>query len=210
MKKTILWDSSEVALILIDYQEEMFAKIRSSDPGEVDLNIKMLVKAAATLKIPTIVSTVGVEMGVNQATRKSIRDLVPNVKEIDRSSMNAWEDEHFRAAVKATGKKRLIFCALWTEICLAFPVVDALRDDYEVMIPVDAFGGLSHVAHNTAIDRMLQAGATPNTSLALLTEFFRDWKDQRATTMRPLVVQHMQDMKVLLQRSGSGESQVYS
>ena len=210
MKKTTLWDSSDAVLILIDYQEEMFAKIRSSDSNEVDLNIKLLVKAATTLKMPTILSTVGVEMGVNQATRKSIRDLMPNVKEIDRSSMNAWEDEHFRAAVKATGKKRLIMCALWTEICLAFPVIDALKDSFEIMIPVDAVGGLSHVSHNTAVDRMIQAGAIPNTSLAVMTEFFRDWKDPRATTMRPLLVQHLQDTKTLLQRSGSGESQIYS
>lgn len=210
MKKTTLWDSSQVALILIDYQEEMFTKIRSSDPNEVDLNVKLLLKAAAALKIPTILSTVGVQMGVNQSTRKSIRDLIPNATEIDRSSMNAWEDEAFKAAVKATGKKHLIFCALWTEICLAFPVVDALHDDYQVMIPVDAVGGLSHVSHDTAIDRMVQAGAIPNTALALMTEFFRDWKDQRATLLRPLMVQYFKDEKQLLARSGSGESQVYS
>ncbi|WP_408095720.1 isochorismatase family protein [Peredibacter sp. HCB2-198] len=210
MKKTSLWDSSQVALILIDYQEEMFAKIRSSDPNEVDLNVKLLLKGASALNIPTILSTVGVQMGVNQATRKSIRDLVPKLTEIDRSSMNAWEDENFRAAVKATGKKHLIFCALWTEICLAFPVVDALNDDYQIMIPVDAVGGLSHVSHNTAIERMVQAGAIPNTSLALITEFFRDWKDQRASVMRPLIVQHFKDEKQLLVRSTSGEAQVYN
>lgn len=210
MKKTSLLDSSEAALILIDYQEEMFSKIRSSDPNEVDMNVKLLVKAAKALKVPIIFSTVGVEMGVNQSTRKSLRDLAPDIKEIDRSSMNAWEDEHFRGAVKATGKKRLIFCALWTEICLAFPVVDALRDDYEVVIPVDAVGGLSHVSHNTAVDRMVQAGAIPNTSLAVMTEFFRDWKDQRASLIRPLMVQYFQDSRTILQRSGGGESQVYS
>lgn len=210
MKKTSLLDSSEAALILIDYQEEMFSKIRSSDPNEVDLNVKLLVKAAKALKVPIILSTVGVEMGVNQSTRKSIRDLAPDLKEIDRSSMNAWEDEHFRAAIKATGKKRLIICALWTEICLAFPVVDALRDDYEVVVPVDAVGGLSHVSHNTAIDRMVQAGAVPNTSLSVITEFFRDWKDQRASLIRPLMVQYFQDSRTIMQRSGSGESQVYS
>ena len=210
MKKTNLLDSTEAALILIDYQEEMFSKVRSSDASEVDLNVKLLVQAAFSLKVPIILSTVGVEMGVNQSTRKSIRDLIPQVKEIDRSHMNAWEDENFRAAIKASGKKRLIFCALWTEICLAFPVIDALRDNYDVMIPVDAVGGLSHLSHNTAMERMIQAGAVPNTSLALITEFFRDWKDSRAEQIRPLMVQYFQDTRRVMQRSASGEGQVYS
>lgn len=195
MASTSLWDSSQVALILIDYQEEMFHKITSSDPSEVDLNVKLLIKAATALKIPIILSTVGVQMGVNQPTRESIKELLPDVIEIDRSSMNAWEDPGFKAAVKATGKKHLIFCALWTEICLAFPVIDALEDGFYTCIPVDAVGGLSHLAHETAIMRMVHAGCVPNTSLALITEFFRDWKDQRATDIRPLMVQHFKDSR---------------
>lgn len=193
MSTTSLWDSSQVALILIDYQEEMFRKITSSDPTEVDLNVKLLINAANELKIPIILSTVGVKMGVNQPTRESIKELLPDHIEIDRTSMNAWEDHDFRAAVKATGKKHLVFCALWTEICLAFPVIDALEDGYYTCIPVDAVGGLSQVAHDTAIMRMVHAGCVPNTSLALITEFFRDWKDQRATAIRPLMVQHFKD-----------------
>lgn len=195
MITTSLWDSSEVALILIDYQEEMFSKIKSSDPSEVDLNVKLLIKAATALNIPIILSTVGVKMGVNQPTRESIKELLPNIIEIDRSSMNAWEDHAFKAAVKATGKKHLVFCALWTEICLAFPVIDALEDGYFVCVPVDAVGGLSDIAHETAVQRMVHAGSVLNTSLALITEFFRDWKDQRATVIRPLIVQHLKDAK---------------
>lgn len=193
MSTTSLWDSSEVALIVIDFQEEMFAKIKSSEPSSVELNAKLLIQAATALNIPIILSTVGVEMGVNQGTRQSLKDLIPDIVEIDRTSMNAWEDKKFRAAVKATGKKHLVFCALWTEICLTFPVIDALEDGYFVCIPVDASGGLSLVAHETAIQRMVQAGSVPNTSFALIAEFFRDWKDPRASVMRPLIVQHYKD-----------------
>jgi isochorismate hydrolase len=111
--------------------------------------------------------------------------------------MNAWEDEHFRAAVKATGRKKLIFCALYTEICLAFPVVSALQDEYEVCIPADAVAGLSYVAHKMAIKRMVQAGAIPQTSLAVVTEMFRDWKSDLATKARPLITQYMNDYREL-------------
>jgi hypothetical protein len=118
-------------------------------------------------------SSVGVEMGVNQPTRPSILNELPGIEVIDRSSMNAWEDERFLEAVKA-GRKRLIIGALYTEICLAFPVVDAMADGYEVTFVVDAVGGLSQLAHRTAIERLAHAGAVPNTSLALVTELFRE------------------------------------
>ncbi len=101
--------------------------------------------------------------------------------------MNAWEDRPFREAVKKTGRKRLIFGALYTEICLAFPVVDAMADGYEVMFVVDAVGGLSQLAHRTAIERLAHAGAVPNTSLALVTELFRDWKSPVADKAREIL-----------------------
>lgn len=194
MTKTTLWDASDVCLVLIDYQDEMFSKVTSSSSEAVELNVSLITKAAKALNIPIILSTVGVDMGVNKPTRTSISNLIQQ-EAIDRTSMNAWEDNNFRKAVEATGKKRIIFCALWTEICLAFPVLDAMADGYEVCIPVDAVGGVSEVAHNTAIERMVQKGAIPNTSFALIAEFFRDWKNERANLIRPLIVQHYQDIK---------------
>ena len=101
--------------------------------------------------------------------------------------MNAWEDRAFRDAVEKTGRKRLIFGALYTEICLAFPVVDALKDGYDVTFPVDAVGGMSQLAHGTAIQRLAHAGAVPNTALALVTELFRDWASPVAGKGRDLV-----------------------
>ena len=197
MSYSPIWDASEVALVIVDYQEEMFSRIRSSDPAEIELNMKLLINSAKAFNVPIILSTVGVEMGVNRPTRESLSELLPDQKVYDRSNMNAWEDDKFRAAVKATGRKKLIFCALYTEICLTFPVVSALQEEYEVCIAADAVAGLSYVAHKMAIKRMVQAGAVPSTSLAIVTELFRDWKSDLATKARPLIVQYMHDYSEL-------------
>lgn len=183
-----IWTSEEVALVLIDYQKEMFENVRSeTTSAEIELNVRLLIKAAKAFDIPVVLSTVGVEMGVNGPTRASIQAELPGLAVIDRSSMNAWEDAAFRAAIEKTGKKRLIFGALYTEICLAFPVIDAMRDGYEAMFVVDAIGGMSQLAHRTAIERLTAAGAIPNTSLALVTELFRDWKSPLADKARDVI-----------------------
>ncbi len=193
-----VWTSDEVALLLIDYQEEMFSNIRSETPAaEVELNVRFLIRAAKAFNIPVVLSSVAVKMGVNKPTRASVRDELADQEVIDRTSMDAWEDKAFRAAVEKTGKKKLIICALYTEICLAFPVEDALRDGYEVMFVVDAVGGMSQLAHRTAIERMTAAGAVPNTSLAMVTEFFRDWASPLANKAREVITWHANEAKKL-------------
>ena len=102
------------------------------------------------------------------------------IEAIDRTSMNAFEDQAFREAVKQTGRKRLIIAGLHTEICLTFGSVQALKDGYDVMYVADAVGGRSQVAHSTAIARLAHAGAVPTTALAVLTELFRDWRSPLA------------------------------
>jgi nicotinamidase-related amidase len=190
-----VWKHEDAALILIDYQKEMFDTVRSETPAElIDFNVRLLIKAAKAFNMPVVLSTVGVEMGVNHPTRQSILDELPGIKVIDRSSMNAWEDQPFREAVKRTGRKRLIFGALYTEICLAFPVVDAIADGYEVTFVVDAVGGLSQLAHRTAVERLAHAGAVPNTSLAVVTELFRDWKSPVADKAREIIKPYMAEV----------------
>jgi len=190
-----VWNHDEVALLLIDYQQDMFDNIRSeTGPELVDLNTRFLIRVARALAIPVVLSTVGVEMGVNRPTRDSIAAELPEAVVIDRSTMNAWEDAAFRNAVAATHRRRLIFGALYTEICLAFPVVDALKEGFEVMFVADAVGGMSQVAHATAIDRLVQAGAIPNTAVALGTELFRDWKTQQAEKVRPIIVWYLEQL----------------
>jgi nicotinamidase-related amidase len=193
-----VWTAENVALVLIDYQKEMFENVKSETrPDEIELNVRFLIRAAKAFNIPVILSTVGVQMGVNGPTRPAIQNELPGIEVIDRSSMDAWEDNAFRAAVKKTGKKRLIFGALYTEICLAFPVIDAMRDGYEAMFVVDAVGGMSQLAHRTAIERLTAAGAVPNTSLALVTELFRDWKSPIADKAREVIKWYMPEAQKL-------------
>lgn len=198
MSNNGVFKHEDSALVLIDYQKEMFETVRSETSAElIDLNVRLLIKAAKAFDMPIILSTVGVEMGVNHPTRQSILDELPGIEIIDRSSMNAWEDKPFRAAVEKTGRKRLVIGALYTEICLAYPVVEALKDGYDVTYIVDAVGGLSQLAHRTAIERLAHAGAVPNTALALVTELFRDWKSPVADKGREIVKYYMAELQKL-------------
>lgn len=172
-----VWTYQDCALVLIDYQQQMFDSIRSESSAElVELHARLLAKTARAFKMPIVLSTVGVGAGFNGPTRPSILAELPGVPVLDRTSMNAFEDRAFSEAVKQTGRKRLIVGALHTEICLTFATVQALKDGYDVMYVADAVGGRSQVAHRTAIDRLAHAGAVPTTALAVLTELFRDWK----------------------------------
>jgi nicotinamidase-related amidase len=201
-----VWTYEESALVLIDYQKEMFDSVRSeTGPELIDLNVRLLIKAAKAFDMPIVLSTVGVGMGVNHPTRQSILDELPGIPVIDRSSMNAWEDTAFLDAVKKTGRKRLIFGALFTEICLAFPVVDALKDGYDATFVVDAVGGLSQLAHRTAIERLTAAGAVPNTAVALVTELFRDWKSPVAGKAREILKRYLAEVQQFATQKASGE-----
>ncbi len=194
-----VWHAEDVALIPIDYQREMFENVRSeTGPDEIELNVRFLIRVAKAFNIPVILSTVGVQIGVNGPTRPAIQNELPGLDAIDRTSMDAWEDTAFRAAVNKTGKKRLIFCALYTEICLAFPIIDAMRDGYEALFVVDAVGGMSQLAHRTATERLTAAGAVPHTSLALVTELFRDWASPLADKAREVIKWYHPEAQKLL------------
>jgi len=171
-----VWKAEDCALVLIDYQREMFEVIRSETNADlVELHARLLAKTARAFDMPIVLSTVGVELGFNGPTLPSILEELDGIEPIDRSSMNAFEDDTFREAVEATGRKRLIIGALHTEICLAFATVQALKDGYDVLYVGDAVGGRSQVAHRTSIERLAHAGAVPTTALAVVTETFRDW-----------------------------------
>jgi nicotinamidase-related amidase len=177
-----VWTYEDCALVLIDYQKEMFEVIRSeTDADLVELHVRLLAKIARALDMPIVLSTVGVGFGLNGPTLPSILAELDGIEPIDRSSMNAFEDDAFRTAVKATGRKRLIVGGLHTEICLTFATVQALKDGYDVMFVTDAVGGRSQIAHRTGIERLSHAGAVPSTALAVITELFRDWATPPAT-----------------------------
>src|SRR5271168_4159787 len=171
-----VWTADDCALVLIDYQKEMFEVIRSEPSADlVELHVRLLAKTAKAFDMPIVLSTVGVGYGFNGPTLPSVLSELDGIEPIDRSSMNAFEDQAFRAAVEATGRKRLIIGGLHTEICLAFATVEALKAGYDVMFVTDAVGGRSQVAHHTGIERLSHAGGVPTTALAVNTELFRDW-----------------------------------
>lgn len=173
------------ALVLIDYQPPQVNTLRSIDSLTLIRNTVSLAQTAKAFGLPTILSTVGVKSGLNPDTVPEIRDEMRDAVWIDRTSINAWEDADFVEAVKATGRRKLIMGALWTEVCLAFPATDALRAGYEVFIPVDAVGGTSLVAHDAALRRCERAGAQPVSWIAVLCELQRDWS--RADTTAAMV-----------------------
>jgi len=183
-----VWDAADCVLCLIDYQDHVMDIIFAQDRRVLELNVCTLAKMAVAFKIPVILSTVGVEMGANGPTIKVLRETLPNVKDIDRTTMNAWADSKFQAAVKATGRKRLVMCGISTSACLTYPVIDALADGHEVAFVADAVGDTYKEQHDTAVLRMAHAGAVPNTTVGMIAEWFLDWKKPVADEWRKVAL----------------------
>jgi nicotinamidase-related amidase len=183
-----VWTAGDCALVLIDYQKEMFEVIRSETSADlVEMHVRLLAKTAKAFDVPIVLTTVGVGAGFNGPTLPSILSELDGIDPIDRYSMNAFEDEAFSEAVKATGRKRLIVGGLHTEICLTNAVTTALKEGYDTMFVADAVGGRSQTAHRTAITRLADAGAVPSTALAVVTELFRDWASPLADKARDVI-----------------------
>ena len=137
-------------------------------------NIVSVARLARTFDLPAVLSTINVANG-QQPTIPELKAVLSDSVELDRTVINAWEDPAFRRAVEATGRRKLIMTALWTEVCLAFPALDALRDGFEVFPVVDAVGGTSPEAHRSGLERIGQAGAQPISWVSLACELQRDW-----------------------------------
>lgn len=165
------------ALILIDHEPQMVFGVASMDRQLLINNVEALAKSAKAFNVPTILTTVAAK-SFSGSIIPEIQRVFPDKMPIDRTSMNSWEDQNFVSAVKSTGRKKLVMAALWTEVCLAFPVLSALKEGYEVYIVVDASGGVSKQIHKAAVKRMVQAGARPITWMQFLLELQRDWARQ--------------------------------
>ncbi len=163
------------ALIIIDYQPVQVSSIRSMPREELVFNIVSTTKAALNYNVPIIHSTVNVKTGRNKPPIQQLQDIIGHLPTYDRTMVNAWEDVEFKQAVKALGRRKLIITALWTEVCLAFPALDAIQEGFEVYVPVDAVGGTSVAAHETALRRMEQAGAKLISRVQMYCELQRDW-----------------------------------
>ena len=164
------------AFIIIDYQPVQVNSIASMDRQLLVNNIVGVAKIGLAYGLPIIHSTVNVKTGLNKPPIVQLRKVLKDVSTIDRTSINSWEDVEFVKAVKAAGRKKLIMTALWTEACLTFPALDAIREGYEVYVVVDAVGGTSVTAHESALRRIEQAGGKMVSWPQLLCELQRDWK----------------------------------
>jgi nicotinamidase-related amidase len=163
------------AFVLIDYQPAQLAAVHSMDRELLVKNAVSTVKTIKTFGVPVVHSTVNVASGRGKPTLPELAGLLTDYKPLDRTTVNAWEDIEFVQAVRATGRRKLIFCALWTEVCMAFAALDALREGYEVYPVTDAIGGTTPEAHRAGLERVVQAGGQPITWVSLACELQRDW-----------------------------------
>ena len=162
---------------LIDHQPQMLFGVANFDRQSIINNTVALGKAARVFDVPVVLTTVETK-SFSGNLWPQIRAVFPEQPAIERSSMNAWDDKDFVAAIKATGRKKLVLAGLWTEVCVAFPSVQAIHDGYEVYVVEDCCGDVSQLAHDNAMKRVIQAGAKPVTSLQVMLEFQRDWAEK--------------------------------
>src|SRR3989449_10972094 len=163
------------ALAVIDYQPSQLSGVRSMDRDVLLKNVVSTAKVAKLFGVPIVHSTINVKTGRGKPTLPPLAEVLADYPPIDRTTTNAWEDPDFLNAVRATGRRKLIICALWTEICMAFPALDAMREGYECYPVVDAIGGTSVEAHRARLERVGQAGAKPTSWGALAVGLQRDW-----------------------------------
>ncbi len=176
-------------LVLIDHQPYQFANLNSHEPMMIVNNVVGLAKAAKVFDVPTILTTVLEERGGYLI--KGLQDVLPDQKPIDRTFINTWQDPAVTDIVKKSGRKQLILAALWTEVCLAMPAIQALAEGYDVFIVTDASGGVSKEAHDMAVRRMVAAGAVPITWMAVASEWQRDWaREKTASGLSSVVLEH--------------------
>ncbi|NOZ10251.1 MAG: hydrolase [Gammaproteobacteria bacterium] len=174
MSKLQLLNADNCTVIFIDHQPQMSFGVASIDRHLLMNNVLGLAKAAKVFGVPTILTTVETESFSGQMWPQLL-DIFPTHEPVERTSMNSWEDAKFVSEVEKAGRQKLVIAALWTEVCLAFPALEAMAAGYEVYAVVDASGGTSPVAHDMAIQRITQAGAIPVTWQQVLLEFQRDW-----------------------------------
>lgn len=173
--KDILLTPKNAAFVIIDYQPVQVNSIASMDRQLLINNIVGASRAAVAYGLPIVHSTVNVKTGLNKPPIPQVRKALEGIPTYDRTSINSWEDVEFRAAVKETGRKKLIMTALWTEACLTFPALDALNEGYEVYVVADAVGGTSLAAHEAALRRIEQAGGKMISVPQMFCELQRDW-----------------------------------
>jgi nicotinamidase-related amidase len=161
---------------LIDHQPQMLFGVSNFDRQSIINNTVALAKAARVFELPVVLSTVE-SKSFSGNIWPQLTAVFPNQKPIERTSMDAWDDKNFVAAIEKSGRKKIVLAGLWTETCVALPTIQAIHDNYEVYVVEDCCGDVSQLAHDNAMKRVVQAGAKPVTSLQVMLEWQRDWAE---------------------------------
>jgi nicotinamidase-related amidase len=159
---------------IIDLQPQMLFGVANFDRQSVINNNLVLTKSARVFDVPVVLSTVETK-AFSGKMWPQIQAVFPREEPIERSTMNSWDDAGFVAAIKKTGRKKIVLAGLWTETCVALPTVQAIHDGYEVYVVEDCCGDVSELSHRNAMQRVVQAGAKPVTALSVMLEWQRDW-----------------------------------
>lgn len=176
-KPYVRLDKDHAAVLLVDHQTGLLSLVRDIDPDKFKNNVLALAAAAKYFNLPTILTT-SFEQGPNGPLVPELKDMFPDAPYIARpGQINAWDNEDFVQAVKASGKKQLIIAGVVTEVCVAFPTLSALAEDFEVFVVTDASGTFNHLTRDAAWERMSQAGAQLMTWFGLACELHRDWRN---------------------------------
>jgi nicotinamidase-related amidase len=159
---------------MIDLQPQMLFGVTNFDRQSIINNNLILAKAAKVFGVPVVLSTVETT-SFSGIMWPQIKAVFPSKVPIERTSMNAWDDPNFVAAIAKAGRKKIVLAGLWTETCVMLPTVQAIHDGYEVYVAEDCCGDLTQLAHDNAMRRVLQAGAKPATAISVMLEWQRDW-----------------------------------
>ena len=162
------------ALLIIDIQPTQVGSVVTIDPGKLVDNVTMLSRAARLFGLPAIITRLHAVGGGGAPTLSQVTDVLQDVPEIERTSLNPWEDDRFLDAVTASGRRKLVFAGVWSEVCLSFGVLSAIQDGFEAYPVIDAIGGTSELAHAAALSRMSEAGANQTSCVQLICELQRD------------------------------------
>jgi nicotinamidase-related amidase len=177
--------------VFIDHQPFVAFPVRSITPEELINNVSALAKVGKALEIPTVLTTINAEGGpLADPLFTQLAQVFPETKPVDRSNTNAWADPAFVAEIERIGRKKLVMCGLWTEVCLAQTVISAIKAGYEVYFVSDCSGGLSPESHNDAKQRMIQAGAVPMTWAAVMADLCPDNQAPEFARLYGLTAEH--------------------
>ncbi len=165
------------AVVFIDHQPQMIFGVSGMDRQQLMNNVLMLAKGAKLFELPVILTTVETT-SFSGYMWPQLLDVFPGQESIERSSMNSWDNEGFREAIKATGKKNIVIAGLWTEVCVTWPTLNMIDEGYNIFVVADASAGTSKEAHDMAMARVIEAGAIPVTTIQTVLEFQRDWADK--------------------------------